>query len=478
MDLGTTFLASLEREPAAEAIVDGALRLSYEEWLPRIARVYGGLIARGVRKGDRVVTVLRNGEPMASIYWATQLMGATFTPVNWRLSEAELSFIIDDAEPRCVITDPGVTGRVDGIPYDELLQPVDGNLPEAASLPADTHSIMLYTSGTTGRPKGVLRTHAAERAAAFAHVAQNRYARRERTLGVMPLYHTMGIRSLIAMTLLNGCFVAMPKWNAAQALDLIEHERISNLYLAPTLYYDLLSVPEMERRDLRSLRKLGFAGAPMTPALVERCFARFAPEVFVNHYGSTEIYTFSINDDLRRKPASAGKAGLNERLRVVDGEIAVHLSSPEAFDGYWKRPDAEARAIRDSWYYTGDAGTIDEDGDLFVLGRVDDMIITGGENVYPIEVEDALAHCPAIGRIAVIGVPDERLGQKIVAFVEPRSPSVTAQELEAYARECGMTQFKRPREYVFVQSIPQSPSGKILRTKLRAGEYEPLKVSS
>ena len=216
----------------------------------------------------------------------------------------------------------------------------------------------------------------------------------------------------------------------------------------------------------------------MTPALVERCFARFAPEVFVNHYGSTEIYTFSINDDLRRKPGSAGKAGLNERLRVVDGEIAVHLSSPEAFEGYWKRPEAEARAIRDGWYYTGDAGTIDDDGDLFVLGRVDDMIISGGENVYPIEVEDALAHCPAIGRIAVIGVPDERLGQKIVAFVEPRSPSVTAQELDAYAKECGMTQFKRPREYVFVQSIPQSPSGKILRTKLRAGEYEPLKVSS
>ena len=336
---------------------------------------------------------------------------------------------------------------------------------------------MLYTSGTTGRPKGVLRTHRAERAAALAHILQNRYARGERTLGVMPLYHTMGIRSLIAMTMLNGTFVAMPRWDAAHALDLLERARITNLYLAPTLYYDLLADSSLERRDLRALRKLGFAGAPMTPALVQRCFATFNPDVFVNHYGSTEVYTFSINDDLRAKPASAGKAGINERLRIIDGEIAVHITSPEAFSGYWKRPDAQARAIRDGWYHTGDAGKLDEDGDLFVLGRVDDMIISGGENIYPAEVEDAMAPCPAIGRIAVIGMSDERLGQKIVAFVEPANDDVTEEDLETYARSCGMTQFKRPREYIFVRAIPQSPSGKILRTKLRAGEYERRGVS-
>jgi 2-furoate---CoA ligase len=293
----------------------------------------------------------------------------------------------------------------------------------------------------------------------------------------MPLYHTMGIRSLIAMTMLNGTFVAMPRWHPAQALDILERERITHLYLAPTLYYDLLADPGIESHDLRALRKLGFAGAPMTPALVERCFARFSPEVFVNHYGSTEIYTFSINDDLRAKPASAGRAGINERLRVIDGEIVVHMSSPEAFSAYWNRPDAQGRAIRDGWYHTGDAGKIDDDGDLFVLGRVDDMIISGGENIYPAEIEDVLARCPAIGRIAVIGVPDERLGQKIVAFVEAARDDATEEELETYARSCGITQFKRPREYIFVRAIPQSPSGKILRTKLRAGEYERRGVS-
>jgi 2-furoate---CoA ligase len=468
MDLGSTFLAATEREPNALAIVDGTLRLSYAQWEERVRRAVSGLQRHGVGRGDRVVTVLKNGEPIATLYWATQLLGATFTPVNWRLSGDELAFITEDAQPRCTFSDAAVA-------FDDLLTEAPAtSLPPVAD---EAYSIMLYTSGTTGRPKGVLRTHRAERAAALAHVAQNRYGRAERTLGVMPLYHTMGIRSLIAMTMLNGTFVAMPRWHPAQALDILERERITNLYLAPTLYYDLLADSGIESHDLHALRKLGFAGAPMTPALVERCFATFSPEVFVNHYGSTEIYTFSINDDLRAKPASAGKAGINERLRMIDGEIAVHMSSPEAFSGYWNRPDAQARAIRDGWYYTGDAGKIDDDGDLFVLGRVDDMIISGGENIYPAEIEDVLARCPAIGRIAVIGVPDERLGQKIVAFVEAARDAATEEELETYARSCGITQFKRPREYIFVRAIPQSPSGKILRTKLRAGEYERRGVS-
>ena len=493
MDLARTLRAAVERDPSAPAIVDGDRRLCYAEWMERIERAAAGLQATGVRERDRVLAVLRNGEPMATVYWATQLIGATFTPVNWRLSQDELAFIATDAEPACIVVDPEVDVRLEGAIVCGDLLSCRAQRHVAPALTGESYSIMLYTSGTTGRPKGVLRTHRAERAAAIAHIVQNRYAPRERTLGVMPLYHTMGVRSLIAMAMLNGTFVAMPRWNPQDALRILEDERITNLYLAPTLYYDLLSQPAIDRSDLRALRKIGFAGAPMTPALVERCFTRFEPDIFVNHYGSTEIYTFTINDDLRRKPASAGRAGFNERIRVVrdrasgphalcapneTGEIVADLGSPEAFSGYWRRPDAEARAIQDGWYFTGDAGAFDEDGDLFVLGRVDDMIITGGENVYPGEIEDVLARCPAIGRIAVVGMPDERLGQKIVAFVEPRDPRTTADELELYARGCGMTLFKRPREYIFVEEIPQSPSGKILRTKLRAGEYQRVRIPS
>jgi 2-furoate---CoA ligase len=510
-DLGATFKASVEREPHALALVDGPLRLTYAQWQPRIADAANSLRRLGVRPGDRVLTVLQNGEPMCSTYWACQLLGATIVPVNWRLSEGELTYIAHDAEPRCAVVDAnspsaqravsdlpaiGIRGAGKAAASDAFESRAGQDVLSGAELtePLEerTPSIMLYTSGTTGRPKGVPRTHLAERAAAIAHIAQNSYRRNEVTLGVMPLYHTMGIRSLIAMTLLNGTYVAMARWEPRLALELIERERVSNLYLAPTLYYDLLALPRSDARDLRTLRKIGYAGAPMTPTLVERCYERFAPDVFVNHYGSTEIYTFTISSDPRRKPGCVGRAGLNERVRIVPigsrdaeagcaprevGEIIVDMNSPEAFAGYWRRPDADARSIAGGWYYTGDTGMFDEDGELFVMGRVDDMIVTGGENVYPVEVEDALARCDAVGRIAVIGLPDERLGEKIVAFVEPARSGVTAEELEAFAGSCGMTQFKRPREFIFVRKIPQSASGKVLRTKLRAGEYERLEVS-
>jgi len=498
VDLATTFRDAAERDPRATALVDATLRLSYAAWLDRVSRVAAALHSLGVREGDRVLTVLLNGEPMCTAYWACALLGAAVTPANWRLGEDDLAYIANDAEPRCAIVEnvgPQVIALAANVPaiavravHGAIMGWDDAVRFDAIPLPpvAETaYAILLYTSGTTGRPKGVPRTHRAERAAALAHVAQNSYRRGEVTLGSMPLYHTMGVRSLVAMALTNGTFVSMPKFDAARAADLIESERITNLYLAPTLYYDLVHLPGIGSRDLRSLKKLGYAGAPMTPSLVRRCIDVFAPEVFVNHYGSTEIYTFTTYDRLDLKPACAGKAGLNECVRVVEigsrdpralvppgvtGEIAVRLDSEEAFAGYWRRPDADAKAFHDGWYFNNDLGVKDEDGDLFVVGRVDDMIITGGENVYPAEVEDVLAAHAAVGRAAIVGASDERLGERIVAFIEPLAP-VTAAELDDHCKSSGMTLFKRPREYVFVEAIPQSPSGKVLRTELRAGNY-------
>ncbi|MDE2572420.1 MAG: AMP-binding protein [bacterium] len=483
-------------------MVDGGLRLTYEAWLARIRHVAGGLRRMGLGPGQRLVVVLKNGEPMTTLYWACQAIGAVFAPVNWRLGRNEFQYVLQDAAPVAVVyeaasTALGELARAQGLAalavdaaapdpmsYASLLE---APASEGEFVADESISLLLYTSGTTGRPKGVPRSHRAERAAALAHVAQNRYGRDEVTLGVMPLYHTMGVRSLISMALLNGTFVAMPQFRAREALEAIERERVTNLYLAPTLYFDLVNLPEVATRDLRSLRKLGYAGAPMAPSLVERCFEVFQPEIFVNHYGSTEIYTFSIYDRLREKPACAGRAGLNERLRVVridardagdvaprgeTGEVIVELTSDEAFQGYRNRPDADARAIRGGWYFTGDLGRLDEDGDLFVVGRVDDMIISGGENVFPVEVEDVLARHSGVGRVAVIGVPDERLGQRIVAYVEPAAQVPPAGDLDQFCVSSGMTLFKRPREYVFVKSLPLSPSGKILRAKLRTGDFE------
>ena len=209
----------------------------------------------------------------------------------------------------------------------------------------------------------------------------------------------------------------------------------------------------------------------MTSALVERCAEAFSPRLFVNHYGSTEIYTYSIHRDQRAKPGCAGRPALNARLRLGEnGEILCHMSSEEAFAGYWNRPDADEKQIRDGWYHTGDVGRLDEDGDLWLDGRLDDMIVSGGENVHPLEVEDVVARHPAVREVAVVGAPDDRLGHRVVAYVVVEG-EVTAEQLDEHCLASDtLARFKRPREYRFVGELPKSPSGKILRRMLRQDE--------
>lgn len=502
LDLGRTFLQSVDRATDAIALVDGHVRLSWSEWARTIGGVQRGLAALGLRHGDHVLGVLQNRHEAATLHWACQFAGLVMTPLNWRAKPEEIDHALRDSDARLLVYEGasqeavmqsalarsvarlsvGIAGCSDPGFDQVFIDPADPT-PQAR---AEDLSLMLYTSGTTGAPKGVPRRQRAERVAALAHVAQNRYGYGERTLGVMPLYHTMGVRSLLTMALVDGRFVCMPRFEAAAALRAIETERVSHLYLVPTLYHDLLAHPAFKRTDTQSVRKLGFAGAPMHDALLLRLQQAFQPELFVNHYGSSEIYTFSINQNAVGKPGSAGRAGINTRLRVIkldarspedtaaaleEGQIVADLLSDEAFEGYHNRPEANARSLRDGWYFTGDTGYIDNEGDLFVTGRVDDMIISGGENISPVDIESVLSLHPCVDEVAVAGLKDERWGQRVVAFVKSRS-AVAAESLDAHCRNSNLVNFKRPREYVFVREIPKSPVGKVLRRKLVAGEFE------
>lgn len=501
-DLGRTLIAVVERDPEATAIVDGETRFTYGEWFAHIRRLVGGFDEMGLGRGSHLAILLRNRWEMATIHWACQLAGVIATPLNWRIKGAELDYFIEDAEAEAIIFEAASeaivaeSGAARGIPriavgdarggsetFDALLA-----APPAAADPragADDMSLMLYTSGTTGPGKGVPRRHRAERAAALAHVAQNAYVFGERTLGVMPLYHTMGVRSLLAMALIGGCFVCVRRFAPSEARALIEKERVTNLYLVPTLYYDLIADDALAATDISSVRKIGFAGMPMTEGLLRRLDSVFKPDLFVNHYGSSEIYTFTIEQNAMGKPGSAGKAGLNQQIRVVtldadgpddlakpmaEGQIIANLASDEAFEGYWKRPEADAKAIREGWYFTGDIGYFDDEGDLFVTGRVDDMIISGGENVLPTEIESVLSLHPAVAEVAVVGIADARWGQRVTAFITRRD-TVDDAALDAHCRQSTLADFKRPRAYVFVKEIPKSPVGKILRRALVAGKY-------
>ena len=501
-DLGRVLIGAAERTPRALAVADGGTHFDYAAWLDAVSRVAGGLGGLGLRRGDRLAVVMQNRWQMAALHWACQLAGVALVPLNWRSNADELDYFLEDsgaaalafddsaraAVARCAraatLRRVGVGGGPEGtLDFDDLLAAPAEAAPRARE---DDLSLMLYTSGTTGRGKGVPRTHRAERAAALAHVAQNCYRAGERTLGVMPLYHTMGVRSLLAAAPVGGAFVCQHRFEAAGALRLIEAERITALYLVPTLYYDLLESPGFADADVSSVRKLGFAGAPMAEGLLRRVEDAFRPEIFVNHYGSSEIYTFTIDQNAAAKPGSAGKAGLNQRIRVVEigagdperivaagteGEVIASLESEEAFAGYWQRPDADARALRRGWYFTGDVGYCDADGDLFVTGRVDDMIITGGENVLPAEIESVLSVHPAVAEAAVAGLADERWGQTVAAFVVRAGP-VDGAALDAHCRASALADFKRPRAYVFVRAIPKSPVGKVLRRLLIAGAYD------
>jgi 2-furoate---CoA ligase len=504
LDLGTSFVASVARDPHALAVVDDGVRLTYAQWYRRISSVVASFDRIGLKAGDHIVTVLQNCEAAATMHWACQLAGIVITPVNWRAKVDELDFCIENSESRAVIYQDvsaqvvSRSKRAAGLPRIAVgcddagvidfarvaSEPASDATPRAS---AEDWSIMLYTSGTTSRPKGVPRRHRAERAAGIAHVAQNLYRRGERTLGVMPLYHTMGVRSLIAMSLIGGTFVCLPRYDTKKALTLIGAERVTNLYLVPTLYHDLVYAQEFASSDVSSVRKLGFAGASMTDGLLKKLNEAFRPDLFVNHYGSSEIYTFTIDQDAPAKPGSAGKAGINQEIRVVklnaasaadlaapeeEGEIIARLAGDESFEGYWRRPDADAKSLRDSWYFTGDTGLVDCDGDLFVTGRVDDMIITGGENVSPVEIESCLSLHTAVLEVAVVGLPDEKWGKVVVAFVKRKAP-VSEAELDQFCRASGLADFKRPRRFVFVDALPKSPVGKLLRRLLVAGDYQP-----
>jgi 2-furoate---CoA ligase len=290
----------------------------------------------------------------------------------------------------------------------------------------------------------------------------------------------MGVRSLLAMALVDGHFACVPRFDVEATLQAIEEQKVTNLYLVPTLYHMLIEHPAFTKERVRSVKKIGFAGAPMSDGLMKRVEASFEPELFVNHYGCSEIYTLAIHQHAHHKPGSSGRGALNQRIRIVpidapdarvqarqgeEGQIVADLQGEEAFEGYLNRPDADAKALRDGWYFTGDTGYLDADGDLFVTGRVDDLIITGGENVSPVEIESLLSLHPAVEEVVVVGLPDEQWGKTIAAFIKLRA-QISEAELDAHCVASGLAKFKRPRQYQFIDLIPKSPVGKVLRRTL------------
>jgi 2-furoate---CoA ligase len=512
--IGRALLAAAERDPGALAVVDGAARYTWEEWNRRANRVARALAGLGLAPGDRVAVLMRNREETAALWAGCQKGGFVYAPMNFRLAAAEVEAAVALVRPRVLVFEertralaaqvrpalgPGVipVAAGDGAPagarsFDALVATAPDAEPDVA---ADDRllSLIFFTSGTTGRPKGVPRTQRAEYAAALSNVLHHRWPAGTRTLGVMPLYHTMGVRGLLSMVAVNGAFVILRDFDASGALALIERERVTSLFLVPTMFHMLLASPDFEGRDLTCLTHVAYAGMTMHDALNREIVKRLRPRSFVNYYGSSEIYSFAVCDDAARKPGSVGKPTVTSRLRIVVadrsrrvrpdetvprgelGEIIADMASDDAFEGYWDNPEATERQVRDGWYYTGDLGYEDAEGDFYVVGRVDDMVISGGENIHPLEVENVIARCPGVAEVAVAGMPDARWGEVVTAFVVPAEPTLTPEAIDRFCRaSADLADFKRPRRIELVRAIPKSPVGKVLKRQLRAGEFERL----
>ncbi|MFC7155544.1 long-chain fatty acid--CoA ligase [Halomarina halobia] len=507
MNLGHALVRAARHHPDALALVGrGTDGLTYAALADRVERIAGGLALRGIGRGDRVGVLLRNHAAFVEITFALYRLGAVVVPFNAMLTPGEHDELFEDADvaalivgggfadhcaamsvrpDRCVVVDGPTDGFAAGAePYGALL---DASPAPVADVDGEDLCALMYTSGTTGRPKGVRHTHGTWLATALGLKDALSLGADDVTLHVAPLTHGSGF-VLLPTVLAGGTNVVRDGFDPASFLDAVERRGVTNVFLAPTMVYKLLDEYD-GGRDTSSLRALYYAGSPMSAARLAEGVETFGP-VFVQSYGQMECPMLITLLDAATHEASLGEreellrsAGREvdiARVRIVDenddevppgtpGEILVE--GPHVTPGYWNRPEADDEAFHDGWLRTGDVGRLDEDGYLFVLDRKKDMIITGGMNVYPREVEEVIVGHGAVSNAAVIGVPDDYWGERVTAVVEPRPDGDLSPEalVEAVERRCGeeLAAFKRPKRVEVVDELPRSPYGKVQKTALR-----------
>jgi acyl-CoA synthetase (AMP-forming)/AMP-acid ligase II len=480
--------------------------LTYAELDRRADRVAGLLAAAGAKPGDRIAWLGRSHEAFFEVAFGAAKARVCLAPINARLAVPEIAFILDDSGANLFFVTPtffetarqvtalvdrpirlvGVAGEADGFDSYEALRDA---APAPTPTPPETDDdvLQLYTSGTTGLPKGVRLNNA--NYAAFmklrTQVEGFDYGADDTVLIVMPLFHVAGTNISFSGLAAGGRVILLPEFSPAAVLRLIEAERVAHVFLVPAMINMLLQAPEIEGVDLSSLKSVAYGASPISEAVLAAATARFGCG-FIQFYGMTESTgagTFLKPSEHRGElMRSCGRAWPDMAIRILDdegnevaegeiGEIAIWGEMVMA--GYWNRPEATADTVSaDRWLRTGDAGYRNAEGYVFVHDRVKDMIVSGGENIYPAEVENAILGCPGVADAAVIGVPDERWGEAVKAMVvaapgDPPDP----QAIIAWARE-RIAGYKAPKSVDFVEVLPRNASGKVLRRELRKPYWE------
>lgn len=500
---------ALAQFPDREALIDGDVRWTFGELAEEVFRVAGAVIASGVERGDRVAVWAPNGRQFVAAALGAVSAGAVLVPVNTRFKGDEAAWILGKSGARLLFVAngflgndylgmlreaaPGVTPEVvtlsgdGGLPWEEFRRrsasvPRETVLDRAAKVTDNDISDMFFTSGTTGRPKGVLTAHG-QNVRVFRAWADGVGLRGEdRYLIINPMFHTFGYKAGVLACLIKGATMVVQRvFDAAEAVRQIEAEKITVMPGPPALYASILDHPARDRHDLSTLR-LAVTGAASVPvALVERVRKEMFPEVIIA-YGLTEscgtVTVGSKDADAETISRTVGKPIEGTEVIVADpggkplkpgenGEVLVR--GYNVMRGYFEDPDATAKTIdEDGWLHTGDVGAFDDEGNLRITDRLKDMFVVGGFNAYPAEIEQVLARHEKVSEAAVIGVPDERLGEVGRAYVVPRpGATVTEDEIIAFCR-ARLANFKVPRSVRIVDTLPRNAGGKVLKTELRA----------
>jgi fatty-acyl-CoA synthase len=488
------------RTPDKPIAVFGDDVVTYAGMVEWAATIAGGLQARGVGPGDVVGLLSYNSTEFLATIFAANHLGAIAMPVNWRLAAPELRFILDHSEARALVCDETLVDLANEATHEfprDLVRvcvsphAIDGwerfadlgrgdHRPRRVAVEGDDLHRLMYTSGTTGRPKGVMLTHANLAWKNFAHVTEFGFTADDVGLACGPLYH-VGALDLVTTTMIAvGATTMIHRvFDAQQVVDEIERSRVTLVWTAPAMVRAILDVPGIETRDLSSVRVIIAGGEKMPIPFIERLRTTFPSAWFADAYGLTETVsgdTFLDRASTVTKLGSVGRACQYLELDIWDEDGApvpagergeVVLRGPKVFKGYWRDADATAAAFKGGWFHTGDIGVQDDDGYVYIVDRLKDMIVSGGENIASSEVERVLYEHDAVVETAVVGRPDERWGEVPVAFVVlSADATATPEELIEHCQG-RLAKFKVPKAVVFIDALPRNPSGKVLKRDLR-----------
>ncbi len=509
MNVGQFLTKAASSFPTNPAIVHGERSWSYAEFHSRTSQLCHALRELGLQKGDNLAVLMTNCGPMLETMFAGFRLGCGVVPINFRLHPNEFAYIIDHSQSRVVVTSPEFQGPLlsvadqmpevdhvittgdaigEALDYETLLKNRPDNCPDVIVDPDDV-AWLFYTSGTTGRPKGAMLTHRNLEAMTTGFFEDMCPAsdQPEATLHAAPLSHGSGLYALPNVVQAAAHVIpATPSFDPVHIFECIQQHRVTNIFVAPTMLKRLVDHPDIGRFDLGSLKSVIYGGAPMLVEDLLLALDRLGP-CLVQLYGQGESpmtitylphshHVCDGDEQQQHRLGSAGIARTGVEVQIVDendrrlatGEVGEIITRSDlVMKGYWRDPDASEKSLRGGWLHTGDVGYLDDDGFLFLMDRSHDMIISGGENIYPREIEEVLVRHPAVREVAVIGIPDREWGEAVKAVVSTvDGAAVTEQELIDFCRD-HVASYKKPRSIDFLDELPRNNYGKIVKRELR-----------